>query len=98
MRRRPMRSITKAKALVTLACFFFVLGLPGAAADTPPIAYSVDGIVGTNGWYRGNTYGNFVVVRWAINVPVKSDCPHAMEVDGPVVGATRSCTITQLDG
>ena len=34
--------------------------------DTPPlVAYSIDGIVGTNGWYRGNTSGNFVVVHWS---------------------------------
>lgn len=98
MRRRPMRSFKKASVLVALTCSAFAVGLPGAGADTLPITYSIDGIVGTNGWYRGNTHGNFVVVRWSINTPVKSDCAHAMEVDGPVVGATRSCTITLLDG
>jgi hypothetical protein len=97
MPRRPMRSFTKAKGLVALVFLVFAVGLPGAAADTSPITYSVDGIVGTNGWYRGNAYGNFVVVRWQINVPVKADCAHAMEIDGPAVGATRSCTITLLD-
>jgi hypothetical protein len=97
MHRRPMRSFTKGKGLVALMFLVFAVGLPGAAADTLPITYSIDGIVGTNGWYRGNTYGNFVVVRWQINVPVKADCAHAMEIGGPVVGATRSCTITLLD-
>jgi hypothetical protein len=58
----------------------------------------IDGIQGTNGWYRGHAYGNFVVVRWTINVPVRQDCPHAMEVDGPTTGTTRTCTITLLDG
>lgn len=98
MRRRPMRSFKKARGLVALTCLAFAVALPGAAADTLPITYSIDGIVGTNGWYRGNANGNFVVVRWSINAAVKSDCAHAMEVDGPVVGATRSCTITLLDG
>jgi hypothetical protein len=97
MRRRPMQSFKKVKGLVALMCLVFAVGLPGAAADTLPITYSVDGIVGTNGWYRGNAYGNFVVVRWVINVPVKADCAHAMEIEGPVVGATRSCTIILLD-
>jgi hypothetical protein len=63
-----------------------------------PITYTIDGIQGTNGWYRGSVFGNFVVVRWTINVPVLQDCPHAMQVNGPTTAATRSCTITLTDG
>jgi hypothetical protein len=73
-------------------------GLAGASADPLPITYAIDGVQGTNGWYRGSVYGNFVVVRWTINVPVLQDCPHAMQVPGPTTGTTRSCTITLTDG
>jgi hypothetical protein len=97
MRRRPMRSFKKVSGLVALTCLAFAVGLPGAGADTLPITYSIDGIVGTNGWYRGNTHGNFVVVRWTVNVPVLEDCPHAMQVNGPTTGETRSCTIKLTD-
>ena len=33
------------------------------------MTYSIDGIVGTNGWYRGSTSGNFVVVHWSVSDP-----------------------------
>ena len=58
--------------LAALAGVSGVLLLPPATSahavllddTTPPIvAYSIDGIVGTNGWYRGNAAGNFVVVQ-----------------------------------
>jgi hypothetical protein len=55
-------------AAVAFACVSF--GLTGASADVLPVTYTINGISGTNGWYRGNQYGNFVVVNWSINVPV----------------------------
>jgi hypothetical protein len=106
-RRRPMQihrprpkraSLGLTLALGVVAAALASFGLTGAAAEPLPITYTIDGISGTNGWYRGNTYGNFVVVRWTINVAVKQDCPHAMEVTGPTTGTTRSCTIILLDG
>src|SRR5437870_4314806 len=34
---------------------------PGLLDDTPPsVNYTIDGINGTNGWYRGSTGGNYV--------------------------------------
>ena len=34
---------------------------PGAAAaDTPTISSSIDGIAGNNSWWRGSTHGNNV--------------------------------------
>ena len=60
------------------------------------MAYSIDGIVGTNGWYRGNTSGNFVVVHWSVIDPdsqvVKSKCELAVQIPGPTTGGTRTCS------
>ena len=42
-------------------------------AIAPTVAYSIDGIVGTNGWYRGSTSGNFVVVHWSVSDPDSHD-------------------------
>jgi hypothetical protein len=104
MRRRPTQLIRPGRKRVSLGLItaatiaLLSFGLAGASADVLPITYTIDGIQGTNNWYRGNVLGNFVVVRWTINVPVRQDCPHAMEVDGPTTGTTRSCTITLLDG
>ena len=40
------------------------------ADDTPPIVtYSIDGIVGTNNWYRGSSGGNYIVVHWSVTDP-----------------------------
>jgi hypothetical protein len=104
MRRRPTQLIRLGRKQVSLGLMtaativLLSFGLAGASADVLPITYTIDGIQGTNNWYRGNVFGNFVVVRWTINVPVRQDCPHAMEVDGPTTGTIRSCTITLLDG
>jgi len=104
MRRRPTQLTRlgrkRATLVLTTAVMLALLsfGLAGASADPLPITYTIDGIAGSNGWYRGSSFGNLVVVRWTINVPVLQDCPHAMQVNGPTTGATRSCTITLTDG
>src|ERR671923_1627205 len=104
MRRRPTQLIRWGRKGVSLGLIVggtgavLSFGLPGASADPLPITYTIDGIQGTNGWYRGSAYGNLVVVRWTINVPVIQDCQHAMPVNGPTTGTTRSCTITLTNG
>jgi hypothetical protein len=103
MRRRPMQKQSKpisrglVVAAVALACVSF--GLSGASADGLPVTYTINGISGTNGWYRGNQYGNFVVVNWSINVPVidSKNCSPT-QVPGPSNGATRTCQIQLSDG
>jgi hypothetical protein len=75
----PPRSQLRRKARYTalaLASAVFLL-LPqaspswaGVTDDTPPIvSYSIDGIAGTNKWYRGSTHGNFIVVHWSVSDP-----------------------------
>jgi hypothetical protein len=88
-----------------------VLLLPGptnahavAVDDTPPlVSYSIDGIAGTNGWYRGNASGNFVVVRWSVSDPESAiisttGCELALQIAGPNPGTTRTCSATSLGG
>src|SRR5436853_2251867 len=103
MRRRPMQHPTKSLsrglvlAAVGFACLAF--GLSGASGAVEPITYTIDGIQGTNGWYRGNQFGNFVVVHWTINVPVidSKNCGPT-QVPGPSKGATATCQIQLSDG
>jgi hypothetical protein len=106
MRRRPSMHLIlwgrKRVSLVLLAAVTVVLlstGLTGASADTLPVTYTIDGIVGTNNWYRGHRSGDFVVVQWHINVPVidSHDCGPT-RVNGPTKGTTRTCTVTLSDG
>ena len=86
--------------LAALAGVSGVLLLPPATSaqavlldDTPPlVAYSIDGIVGTNGWYRGSTSGNFVVVHWPVSDPdspiiSSTGCEPAVQIPGPSPGA-----------
>jgi large repetitive protein len=77
---------------------------PSLLDDTPPsVNYTIDGINGTNGWYRGSTGGNYVVVHWSVsdpNSPISSTsgCEPAIRIDGPSTGTTRTCTATSDGG
>lgn len=94
-----------------LALALLVLVLPGSAAaypiaddDTPPIvSYTVDGIVGTNGWYRGSSGGDYIVLRWTVSDPNStitstSGCEPAIRIDGPNTGTTKTCSATSDGG
>ena len=70
MRRRPMPrpkftltlGASSAGALLGLVVSLTELG----AATRPGHSYTIDGIEGTNGWYRGSSHGNNVVVHWTV--------------------------------
>ena len=72
--------------------------------DTPPVvAYSVDGIVGTNGWYRGSASGAFIVVHWSVSDPdgqitATNGCEPAVRVNDPNTGTTLTCTASSDGG
>jgi hypothetical protein len=71
----------------------------GSVSDTlPSISYTIDGIVGNNGWYRGSAGGNYVVVRWSVTGADSTDCTFAVRIDGPTTGTTRSCTASNAAG
>ena len=109
MRGRPMRLPVRR----LFACGFVVAAavpfaaLPGAAAaadGTPPVVtYTIDGIAGSNGWYRGSTHGDFIVVRWSVSDPdsqitAAQGCEPAVNVPGPNTGTTRTCSATSDGG
>jgi hypothetical protein len=109
--RQPTRKARRCAQLAALAVVSAVLLLPGppsahavAVDDTPPlVSYSIDGIVGANGWYRGSANGNFVVVRWLVSDPESAiisttGCELALQIAGPNTGTTRSCSATSLGG
>lgn len=116
MRRRERVAARKARQsraarLVALAVVSAVLLLPGPAGaralpsdDSPPVVtYSIDGIAGTNGWYRGSASGNFVVVHWSVTDPESPiisspGCEYAVQIPGPTAGATSTCAATSAGG
>jgi hypothetical protein len=112
MRRRPSMPSPKPARWphllgVVLALSFVAAAMPSAAAaidTTPPnVTYSIDGIVGLNNWYRGNTRGNFIVVHWSVSDPESpiistSGCSVADQIPGPNTGTTRTCSATSDGG
>jgi hypothetical protein len=89
--------------LVALAAVSAVLLLPQtpeAQAAPPMVSYTIDGIEGTNGWYRGNTRGNFVVVRWVVTGDYNNTdgCNPAIQIPGPNPGTARTCTAYGVNG
>jgi hypothetical protein len=92
------------RPLVALCAVSLVAAaMPGAAAaDTPAISSSIDGIVGNNNWWRGSSHGNNVILHWTVtaNPPLTNTtgCDPATTIPGPTTGATRTCTATNDDG
>ena len=86
--------------LAALAVVSAVLLLPqttsaGTSLVPPPVVtYTIDGIDGTNGWYRGNAGGNYVVVHWSVtgDFTKTTGCEYAIQIPGPNRGTTRTCT------
>jgi large repetitive protein len=70
--------------------------------NSPSISYTITGIAGANGWYRGSSGGEYVVLHWAISDPASqvdstSGCELAVRVDGPTTGTRKTCTATLTD-
>jgi hypothetical protein len=111
MRRRPMRSPFRsilALSVAAVAALPLLLAVPGSASvvtdNTPPIVtYTVYGIVGTNGWYRGSSSGNFITVNWSVSDPDSpiistTGCEPGDPIAGPNKGTTRTCSATSDGG
>jgi hypothetical protein len=86
------------RALLVLGALAMLFGAEPIAADTSPtVSPTVTGIVGTNGWYRGSTGGNYVVLHWNFSDPggvvnQTTGCEPAIRIDGPSAGTTETCT------
>jgi hypothetical protein len=88
--------------VLVLACSGFALSLPAKAGPAPngnrgpSIDYTISGIRGTNGWYRGSRGGDFVVLRWTVresaHVAIFTWGCEKEIIDGPTAGTTRTCT------
>jgi hypothetical protein len=70
----------------------------GAATGLPVISYTIDGVAGTNGWYRGSAGGNYVRLIWSVTGADNTDCASTVKIDGPNAGTTRSCTASNAAG
>lgn len=91
----PSRSTVAAAVGLAL----LLLLVPSAVAATPTISYTIDGIPGTNGWYRGSTHGDDVVVHWAVSLDASAtSCLAAITVPGPTGGTTQTCWAQNADG
>jgi hypothetical protein len=90
-----MRSLVAAAALA-----LSLVVVPTAAAAPPTITYSIDGIAGMNGWYRGSVHGNNVVLHWVVTgaTGIDPSCLTIETIPGPTTGTTRSCTAWNADG
>lgn len=92
-----MRGVRSAAALVGLALFLTFVA--SASAAPPSISYSIDGIVGTNGWYRGSTHGDDVILHWSVSFTATgTTCLAALAIPGPTAGTTRTCWAENADG
>jgi hypothetical protein len=85
-------------ALTVAVLVTFVPTAVGAASSLPVISYTIDGIPGSNDWYRGSTRGNFVVVQWSVSGADNTDCSNAVQIDGPNPGTKRSCSASNASG
>jgi hypothetical protein len=89
--------------LSALSLLFGAAASTSVLDDTPPsVAYAIDGIAGTNGWYRGSTSGAYVVVHWTVSDPESpitstTGCEPGPAI-GPNTGTTRTCTATSAGG
>jgi hypothetical protein len=109
MHRRPVRflrptrrraspcltrtTVRRSLALVALSVLAAVVP-SSAAADSLTITYTVDGISGANGWYRGSAGGNYIVVHWHVSDPSATTvgCELGLKILGPTTGFTSSCS------
>jgi hypothetical protein len=94
-----LRPRTALVAIVLICLLGLVPTAAGSGSDGVVITASIDGIAGTNGWYRGSSHGNNVILHWAVTDPnhlvtSTTGCEAAVKIDGPTDGATRTCTAT----
>jgi hypothetical protein len=83
-------------AAVVLAVFLVIV--PTSSASPPAITYTIDGIVGTNGWYRGSAFGDNVVLHWHVSGATSSTCLTDITIPGPTTGHIETCSATNPDG
>jgi hypothetical protein len=97
-RRRASSCLTRTtvrRSLALVALSVLAAAVPSsAAADSLTITYTVDGVSGANGWYRGSAGGNFIVIHWHVSDPSATTvgCEPGLKILGPTAGFTSSCS------
>src|SRR6059036_2113227 len=109
MHRRPVRFLRPKRRRVSLGLtrttvrrFLALVALSmlaavvpsSAAAGSLTITYTVDGISGANGWYRGSAGGNYIVLHWHVSDPSATTvgCEPGLKISGPTTGLTSTCS------
>jgi hypothetical protein len=109
MHRRPVRFLRPKRRRVSLGLtrttvrrFLALVALSMVAAVVPSsaaagsltITYTVDGISGANGWYRGSAGGNYIVLHWHVSDPSATTvgCEPGLKISGPTTGLTSTCS------
>jgi hypothetical protein len=91
--------VTRSTAAAALGLALVLVLAATAAASTPTISYSIDGISGSNGWYRGSSHGDNVVVHWSVSLDATStNCLAAVTVPGPTTGTKLTCWAQNSEG
>jgi hypothetical protein len=98
-----LRPGTALVAIVLGSLLAVVPTATGSGNDGVVITASIDGIAGTNGWYRGSSHGNYVVLHWTVTDPNHvvtgtTGCEAALKITGPSDGTTRTCAATTDTG
>jgi hypothetical protein len=91
--------MTRSTAAAAVALATVLVFTATASASAPTISYSIDGISGNNGWYRGSSHGDNVVLHWSVSLDAtSSNCLPAITIPGDTTGTTRTCSATNADG
>jgi hypothetical protein len=91
--------MTRSLAAAAVAVASVLTFTATASASPPTISYSIDGTVGSNGWYRGSSHGDNVVLHWSVSLDAtSSNCLPAITIPGDTTGTTRTCSATNTDG
>ena len=64
-----LRPGTALIAIVLGGLLIVVPTAAGSGSDGVVITPTIDGIAGANGWYRGSSHGNNVVLHWTVTDP-----------------------------
>jgi hypothetical protein len=67
--RRSLFAVSLAVGSLSL----LIAAAPVAADSSPTASYTITGLVGNNGWYRGNGGSDYVVLHWSIQNPGQID-------------------------
>jgi hypothetical protein len=91
--------MARSTAVAAAALAFFLMFVTTASASGPTITYSITGIAGTNGWYRGSANGDNIILHWSVSADATStNCLAAVPVPGDTAGTTRTCWANSAGG